>query len=277
MSMSRLYALVAVAVAALVAIALRAPGADSSEANLGTGSMFDRIATRYDIANRVMSLGLDTGWRRELVDFPASSGNGVVRARVDAPSPLPGGGAGSRAGGPGARRRDRNGGRRDFRRRDRRDGPRRGPVAAHARRRPCQGRGRGPRGPRDPRPRRRDGPPPRRGVVRQGVDLFRDPQHPRRLFSPRLKKKRGALLSKHRPPRSPARSASYGAFARPAARSASWSSPSPRAASSPPSRGSSSATSSRAWAPPSPGPSGTSTTTFSGPSPRSRGPPLSRP
>ncbi len=34
----------------------------------GSGSMFDNIATRYDLLNRVISLGIDQSWRRKTVD-----------------------------------------------------------------------------------------------------------------------------------------------------------------------------------------------------------------
>ena len=34
---------------------------------LGSGQMFDRIAARYDVVNRVVSLGLDQRWRRRVV------------------------------------------------------------------------------------------------------------------------------------------------------------------------------------------------------------------
>ena len=34
----------------------------------GTGAMFDRIAPRYDLVNRIMTLGIDQRWRRKTID-----------------------------------------------------------------------------------------------------------------------------------------------------------------------------------------------------------------
>lgn len=48
----------------------------SSAIRLGSGNMFDAIAHRYDFLNRVISLGIDQGWRRRTVDALALTGRG---------------------------------------------------------------------------------------------------------------------------------------------------------------------------------------------------------
>lgn len=45
----------------------------------GSGAMFDRIAAKYDRLNRVISLGLDRGWRRALVAALEGSNGGPRR------------------------------------------------------------------------------------------------------------------------------------------------------------------------------------------------------
>ncbi len=49
------------------------PTALPSEIRPGSGAMFDRIAARYDLVNRVLSLGLDRLWRRRAVEALAAS------------------------------------------------------------------------------------------------------------------------------------------------------------------------------------------------------------
>lgn len=47
------------------------PGVSGTEpggAKLGSGQMFDGIADGYDRLNRIMSMGIDQGWRRKTVD-----------------------------------------------------------------------------------------------------------------------------------------------------------------------------------------------------------------
>ena len=49
-------------------------GVDAPPADFGSGGMFDMIASRYDLVNRVLALRMDVGWRKHMV--------GLVKERV---------------------------------------------------------------------------------------------------------------------------------------------------------------------------------------------------
>eukprot|EP00548_Thalassiothrix_antarctica_P013237 CAMPEP_0194174252 /NCGR_PEP_ID=MMETSP0154-20130528/8488_1 /TAXON_ID=1049557 /ORGANISM="Thalassiothrix antarctica, Strain L6-D1" /LENGTH=260 /DNA_ID=CAMNT_0038887623 /DNA_START=390 /DNA_END=1169 /DNA_ORIENTATION=- len=45
---------------------------DKPSSNYGSGTMFDRIATRYDFINGVLAMRMDVGWRQTMVDRVAT-------------------------------------------------------------------------------------------------------------------------------------------------------------------------------------------------------------
>jgi len=57
---------------------VNAPVAGSSERAPEVQAMFDQLAPKYDLANRVLSLGLDQSWRRIALDALGSAAQGEV-------------------------------------------------------------------------------------------------------------------------------------------------------------------------------------------------------
>ena len=64
------------------------PASDQSGRTSNVRDMFNRIAARYDLLNRVVSLGLDRGWRRRTVQELQLAPDGVVLDLACGTSPL---------------------------------------------------------------------------------------------------------------------------------------------------------------------------------------------
>jgi demethylmenaquinone methyltransferase/2-methoxy-6-polyprenyl-1,4-benzoquinol methylase len=57
-------------------------GVDAPPSDFGSGSMFDLIATRYDMINRVLAVGMDMGWRLEMVNRIKASVDTIENPRL---------------------------------------------------------------------------------------------------------------------------------------------------------------------------------------------------
>jgi demethylmenaquinone methyltransferase / 2-methoxy-6-polyprenyl-1,4-benzoquinol methylase len=65
------YLMLAVTIPILSAVLLQRymfAGLEAPPSDYGTGSMFDQIAVRYDMINRVLAMGMDIGWRKKMVE-----------------------------------------------------------------------------------------------------------------------------------------------------------------------------------------------------------------
>ena len=68
--------------------AMPQPASDQSSRTSNVRAMFNRIASRYDLLNRVVSLGLDRHWRRQTVKELSLAPGGLVLDLACGTSPL---------------------------------------------------------------------------------------------------------------------------------------------------------------------------------------------
>eukprot|EP00522_Entomoneis_paludosa_P008990 CAMPEP_0172455290 /NCGR_PEP_ID=MMETSP1065-20121228/11992_1 /TAXON_ID=265537 /ORGANISM="Amphiprora paludosa, Strain CCMP125" /LENGTH=300 /DNA_ID=CAMNT_0013207751 /DNA_START=67 /DNA_END=969 /DNA_ORIENTATION=- len=62
-----LVSLIVLPLAAVITHQMVFAGVDRPTNDHGSGSMFDLIATRYDMINRILAVGMDIGWRKQMV------------------------------------------------------------------------------------------------------------------------------------------------------------------------------------------------------------------
>lgn len=57
-------------------------GLEAPPSDYGSGSMFDAIASRYDLINRVLAVGMDLAWRQRMVQAIRESVTGVEQPKI---------------------------------------------------------------------------------------------------------------------------------------------------------------------------------------------------
>ena len=69
-------------VAVLVHQLIHASTAEPPPPDFGSGSMFDQIASRYDMINRILALRMDVGWRQQMVQVIQSHTKDITHPQL---------------------------------------------------------------------------------------------------------------------------------------------------------------------------------------------------